>query len=70
MLEAIAKGLEISTTELIGEVYAIYDNAGRVVLTGILNSQNTTIELHNLSGGFYLFSINENYKQSFRIIKE
>jgi hypothetical protein len=57
-------------SKLIGEVYAIYDNAGRVVLTGILNSQNTTIELHNLSGGFYLFSINENYKQSFRIIKE
>jgi hypothetical protein len=56
--------------KLIGEVYSIYDNTGRVVLTGKLNAQNTTIELGNLSGGIYMFSVGENMKQIFKIIKE
>jgi hypothetical protein len=55
---------------LIGEVYSIYDNTGRVVLTGKLNSQNTTIELEILSGGIYMFSVGENMKQTFKVIKE
>jgi hypothetical protein len=57
-------------SKLIGEIYSIYDNAGRVVLTGKLNSQNTTIELENLSGGIYMFSVGENMKQTFKVIKE
>ena len=56
--------------KIIGEVYFIYDNTGRVVLTGKLNSENTTIELGNLSGGIYMFSVGENMKQSFKVIKE
>jgi hypothetical protein len=57
-------------TKLIGELYSIFDNTGRVVLTGKLNSENTTIELGNLSGGIYIFSVGDNLKQSFKIIKE
>lgn len=56
--------------KLIGDVYTIYDNSGRVVLTGKLNSQNTTIELNNLSGGIYMFSVGGNMKQTFKVIKE
>lgn len=56
--------------KLMGEVYTIYDNIGRVVLTGKLNTPNTTIELSNLSGGAYVFRIGENMKQVFSIIKE
>lgn len=56
--------------KLNGEVYSIYDNTGRVVLTGKLNDQNTTIELGNLSGGIYMFSVGENMKQIFKVIKE
>ncbi len=55
--------------KLIGEVYSIYDNTGRVVSTGKINAQNTTIELGNLSGGIYMFSVGENMKQTFKIIK-
>jgi hypothetical protein len=55
---------------LIGEVYTIYDNTGRVVLTGKINAQNTTIELGNLSGGIYMLSVGENMKQTFKVIKE
>ena len=56
--------------KLIGDVYTIYDNTGRVVLTGKLNSKDTTIELINLSGGIYMFSVGENMKQTFKVIKE
>ena len=56
--------------KIIGEIYSISDNTGRIVLTGKLNSQKTTIELGNLSGGIYMFSVGENTKQSFKVIKE
>ncbi len=56
--------------KLMGEVYTIYDNTGKIVLNGKLNSQNTTIELGNLSGGIYMFSVGENMKQTFKVIKE
>ncbi|MBM3399140.1 MAG: T9SS type A sorting domain-containing protein [Bacteroidetes bacterium] len=56
--------------KLIGEIYSIYDNNGKLALTGKLNSQNTTIDLGNLSGGLYMFSVGENMKQSFKVIKE
>ena len=57
-------------SKLIGEVYSIYDNTGRVVMTGKLKSQNIAIDLVNLSGGIFMFFIGENMKQSFKIIKE
>jgi hypothetical protein len=57
-------------SKLLGSVYIVYDNTGKLVLTGKINSENTVIELGNLSGGIYLFSVGENLKQSFKIIKE
>ena len=56
--------------KLLGSVYTIYDNTGKSVLTGKINSDNTFIELGNLSGGIYLFSVGENMKQTFKVIKE
>ncbi len=55
---------------LLGSVYTVYDNTGKVVLSGKINSENTVIELGNLSGGIYLFSVGENMKQTFKVIKE
>jgi len=57
-------------SKLIGSVYSIYDNTGKVVLSGKLNAESTTIELGSLSGGIYMFSIGENLKQTFKVIKE
>ncbi len=57
-------------SKLIGSVYSIYDNTGRVVLSGKLNAESTTIELDNLSGGIYMISVGENMKQAFKVIKE
>jgi hypothetical protein len=55
---------------IIGEFYTIYDNAGRVILNGKINSENATIELGNLTRGIYMFSVRENMKQTFKVIKE
>jgi uncharacterized protein (TIGR02145 family) len=57
-------------TKLIGENYIIYDNLGKSVLSGKITSENTSVELGNLSAGIYLFSIGENIKQTFKVVKE
>jgi len=57
-------------SKLMGSFYSIYDNTGRVVLSGKLNTESITIELGNLSGGIYMFNVGENMKQSFKVIKE
>ena len=54
----------------IGKSYAIYDNQGRLVLSGKINAENTTIELSGLSGGLYLFSLGEKWNQPFNVVKE
>ena len=56
-------------SKLLGYDYNVYDNIGQMVLSGKINSENTVIDLGNLSGGVYLFSIGENFKQSIKIIK-
>jgi len=55
---------------IIGAVYSIYDNTGKVVLTGKLHSENTSIELGNISDGIYIFNVGEKIKQTFKVIKE
>jgi hypothetical protein len=56
--------------KLLGTIYTVYDNSGKLVLSGKINSENTVIDLGNLSGGIYLFSVGENMKQTFKVIKE
>ncbi|MEY3084646.1 MAG: hypothetical protein RL037_826 [Bacteroidota bacterium] len=55
---------------LIGSFYVIYDNLGKIIIKGKITSEDTTIELGNLSAGIYLFSVGENLKQTFKVIKE
>ncbi|MEI6696657.1 MAG: T9SS type A sorting domain-containing protein [Bacteroidota bacterium] len=57
-------------TNLLGSTYTITDQIGKVVLSGKLNAEKSTIELSNLSGGIYLFSIGNNAKQTFKVIKK
>ena len=63
-------GTAKESLEIIECVYNVYNNTGKLVLTGKINSENTVIELGNLSGGIYLFSVGENLKQTFKVIKE
>jgi len=56
--------------KLVGSVYTVYDNVGKIVISGMLNSEITVIELANLAGGIYLFRVGDNMKQTFKVIKK
>jgi len=56
--------------KLLGSAYVVYDNTGKTILKGIINSEDTIIDLGNLSAGIYLFSIGDSLKQTFKVIKE
>jgi hypothetical protein len=45
--------------KLLESVYTIYDAIGKVVLIGKIKSENAVIEIGNLSGGIYLFSVGD-----------
>ena len=55
---------------LLGSIYNIYDNMGKRVLTGKVISENSVIDLGNLTGGIYLLSLGDNFKQTFKVVKE
>ena len=61
--------VKTADTKLLGMAYSIYDNAGKVVLSGKITSENTSIELGNLAAGIYMLSIAENMSQTFKVIK-
>jgi hypothetical protein len=62
--------VKTADTKLLGMAYSIYDNTGKVVLSGKITSENTSIELGNLAAGIYVLSIAENMKQTFKVIKK
>ncbi len=55
---------------LLGSVYNVYDNLGKVVLSGKIIAENTVIEFGNLSRGIYMFSVGEKMKQNFKVVKQ
>ena len=55
---------------LIGSSYTVYNNIGKVTLTGKINAENTVLDLGHLSSGVYLFSIGDSLKQRFTVVKE
>ena len=59
-----------ANASLLGAAYTVFDNVGKVVLTGKIISENTIIELGNLSSGVYMLNIGDNLIQTFKVIKE
>jgi hypothetical protein len=55
---------------LLGSTFSVFDNTGRIVLSGQINSENTVIELGGLSLGIYFLKLADNPKQTLKIIKE
>jgi Secretion system C-terminal sorting domain len=49
--------------------YSIYDNTGRIVLKGKLNSELTSIVIGDLSDGVYTISVGEDIRQTFKVNK-
>jgi poly(3-hydroxybutyrate) depolymerase len=55
---------------LIGVKYVINDNLGRPVLFGKINSENSDIDLSDLSRGFYHLIIEGDLKQAIKVVKK
>lgn len=54
---------------LIGSTYAIYDNTGRIVMSGKIGKENTVISTAELSAGMYWFSTGGNNGQTLKLLK-
>jgi hypothetical protein len=59
-----------SLRRLLGSFYTIYDYTGKAILTGKILSEQSDIDLGDLSKGIYLLSIGENLDRTFKIVKE
>jgi hypothetical protein len=55
---------------LIGKEYIIYDQQGKAVKSGIITSEETEIDLSNISEGVYLFKAGAEMQETFKIIKQ
>ena len=58
-----------SDMKYIGTNYSVFDNSGKVVLSGVITSSLTTINTEFLSEGIYLLSAGENIKRKFIVIR-
>jgi hypothetical protein len=58
-----------SSLELIGKEFTIYDQLGKEVMSGLITSEETEIDLSNISEGVYLFKAGTEMQETFKIIK-
>ena len=59
-----------ASLELIGSQFIVYDQLGKEVKSGIITSEETEIDLSNLSQGIYLFKVGAEMQETFKIIKQ
>ena len=59
-----------SSLALIGKEYIIYDQQGKAVKSGVITTEETEIDLSNISEGIYLFKAGEVMHETFKIIKQ
>ncbi|MCG9909712.1 MAG: T9SS type A sorting domain-containing protein [Flavobacteriales bacterium] len=55
---------------LIGTRYVVYDYSGKLILTGKILSENTTLDISNLRDGLYLFQMGNNLEHTCKVIKQ
>lgn len=53
----------------IGSAYTITDSQGKTLMKGILETENKILDISQLSPGIYLFSLADNSKQNFKLVK-
>ena len=59
-----------SSLELIGKEFTIYDQLGKEVMSGLITSEETEIDLSNISERVYLFKAGTEMQETFRIVKQ
>ena len=60
----------VVNSEYLNSTYSIFDNTGRVVLTGKLQSEVTSIQLGDLPSGVYTISVGDGIRQTFQVSRE
>jgi len=60
--------VEVSAV-LIGSEYRLLNYTGKMVLSGILDSENTIIDLNNLPVGVYMISVGEISEHTIKVLK-
>jgi hypothetical protein len=55
--------------KIFGMPFKVFDNAGKVVFSDIINKENTLIEMGNFPTGIYMLSIGISSNQIFKLIK-
>lgn len=59
-----------STINQIGVSFYVYDGTGRLMLSRKLISENTLVDMSNLSKGMYFFILGDDMRQTYKVIKE
>ena len=54
----------------IGTSYLVYDHTGKLMLTGKLFSESTSVDMSNFYNGMYFFKIGDNLEEIFKVVKE
>ncbi len=54
---------------LLGEFYSVYDNSGKAVLSGKINSENMLIGIENLTAGLYWLCVGDRKRFGFSVLK-
>jgi hypothetical protein len=56
--------------QLLGSVYIIYDNTGKSVLNGNILSEQSVIDLGDLSKGIYFINVGEHLEKTVKLAKQ
>ena len=54
----------------VGTKYLIYDFTGKLMISGMLASENTHIDISNFLAGIYFIKMEDNLGQTFKIVKQ
>ena len=57
-------------SKLLGSIYIVYDNIGKIIIKGKINSEHTVIELSDFSSGVFFLRIDEKSTPTLKFIKE
>ncbi|MDI1235518.1 MAG: plastocyanin/azurin family copper-binding protein [bacterium] len=59
----------IASNDLLGFSFIIADQTGRQIMTGLLNTETTLVDISRLASGAYFFLIGQERKKAFKILK-
>lgn len=66
-----SKSITINVSaHLLGSAYTIYDSKGTELLSGIIHTENTVIELNNKPAGMYFIKFKGSIQQIFKVLKQ